>query len=483
MGIRVSKSAVAIALMILAACGGDDAVVPPGPPTAVAELSSTTLSGTVGTTLDSLRVRVTDADGRGVPGISVDFQITEGNGTVAVPPPPTDTTAALRSGVQLVSITDANGNAAASWTLGTQAGPQAVSASVAGLTSVVEFAASADPDVPAGWGFTTRTAFAGTAGQSADGPLAVRVTDQFSNAVPGVSVGWAALDAGASVSAATTTTDSLGKASVSVTLGPSHGLYLYTAMPSGLPLDTISLLAVVGFADSPSDAGDPGGTGLVAHDITFVGGTVVDSLLFIYVRFGDNVVGLPSGGGNVPSNTVVGVVELDVDQDSTTGFQTTRECIGGDPLGFGVDGIFDLNPTSALIGVLPNPAPGTIAVLQADSVDQIDTCVGSVFLIGIVPLYFENTLLLFGPIGFIEDDGVFDLTSFMANGATFGITDFAPDSLGATFNLGPVATTGASLRTGRGRAEFLRHFPRPLTRTAAVRVRLEAFREMRLRDR
>ncbi len=481
MGIHVSGSAVAMALITVAACGGDDVVVaPPGPPATVTEVSSTTVSGTVGTTIDSLRVRVSDADGRGVPGISVDFRITEGNGSIAVPPPPADTTAALRSGAQLVSITDVNGNAAASWTLGTQAGSQAVSASVAGLTSV-EFTASADPDVAAAWGFTTATAFAGTAGQSADGPLVVRVLDQFNNAVPGISVGWSALDAGASVSAATTTTDSLGEASVSVMLGSSHGLYLYTAMPSGLPLDTVSLLAVVGFADPASDVSDPGGAGLVAHDITFVGGTVIDSVLFVYMRFGDNVVGLPTGGGSIPSNTVVGLVELDVDQDSTTGFQTTRECIGADPLGFGVDGIFDVNPTSPLVGVLPSPPPGTITVLQADSVDPADPCAGSVFVLGIVPLYFENTLLLFGPIGFVEDDGVFDLTSFMANGATFGITDFAPDSLGATFNLGPVAAAGAALR--RGRAEFLRYFPRPLRRTAPVRMRLDAFREWRLRDR
>ena len=470
----------AIAILVFTACGDsvqDPDVTPEpepqAPPTQIVAISADSFSGVVGTQLaEPLRVRVTDAGGQGVSGVAVDFRVTSGFGTITVP---------AAGGLGLVTggsvqalvadSTDANGEAEARWTLGTGAGTQTARALVNNVGTVT-FTAIAGPDVPASWEFTAETAFIGIAGQSADGPIEVGVLDQFNNSVPGVGVSWSALSGGGTVATAMSTTDSAGNASVDITLGPDHGVHLFSAAPSGFTPDTVAILAVVGASD-PTDAADPGGAGLVAHDVTFFGGTIVDSVLVLYFRFAADVAPLPTGA-EVPSNSIVGWVDLDTDQDSTTGFQISRECFGfGDPLGIGVEVFFDLNPASANLAPIPNPPAGAIPVMRLDSVAQGDPCAGTVFITAIVPIYRDNTLLLFASTDFIEeDDGMFDFTSFVANGATFAVTDIVPDSLAHTFDLGPITAFGSgTARRATGTMGYLRYLTRSLERTAPIRVR------------
>ena len=80
------------------------------------------------------------------------------------------------------------------------------------------------------------------------------VTDDAGNPVQGVSVQWAAQDGG-SVSAATTTTGSDGRASVSRVLGPAEGEQTTTATATGLEGSPVTF--VVDRASAPAGPPSP----------------------------------------------------------------------------------------------------------------------------------------------------------------------------------------------------------------------------------
>ncbi|HEY2164653.1 MAG TPA: Ig-like domain-containing protein [Gemmatimonadaceae bacterium] len=69
----------------------------------------------------------------------------------------------------------------------------------------------------------------GTAGQQLANPISVHVTDQNSNALSGVSVAWAVVGAGGSVSVASSLTNSNGDATTLWTLGTAVALDSLTA--------------------------------------------------------------------------------------------------------------------------------------------------------------------------------------------------------------------------------------------------------------
>jgi len=197
--------------MAIAACGGDDLQQPPGA-ARVEAVGGDGQSGPVGNPLtDSLRVRVTDATGQGVAGVSVTWSVVSGGGAVS---PGT-------------SSTDADGLAATAFTLGSAEGDQQAQAEVSGLAgSPVVFKAHGftQPPVP--------TTIAAVAGDGQTGPvgstlpdsLRVQVTDASGNGVPGVPVNWSVLDGGGSVSPASSITDGTGTAAAAFTLGPEPGV-------------------------------------------------------------------------------------------------------------------------------------------------------------------------------------------------------------------------------------------------------------------
>ncbi len=169
------------------------------------------------------RVKVTDANGNGVAGVSVTFSVTGGGG----------------SGTGLVATTDANGIAAVgSWTLGTATGPNTMTAAGTSITltgSPVTFTATG---VAGSAAFITinggngQTATRGTAVATAP---SVRVTDANGNVVAGFSVTFAPASGGGSVTGAVVNTDSFGIATVgSWTLGPAAGANSLTAGGAGV---------------------------------------------------------------------------------------------------------------------------------------------------------------------------------------------------------------------------------------------------------
>jgi hypothetical protein len=112
----------ATALLLALACAacGDSTEPPPAPtPTTLMAFDGSSQQGPAATTLSQpLRVRVTDAEGQPVAGVTVTWSVGAGGGSVS----PTS------------SETDADGLASTTFTLGGQAGTQTAQATVAGLT-------------------------------------------------------------------------------------------------------------------------------------------------------------------------------------------------------------------------------------------------------------------------------------------------------------------------------------------------------------
>jgi hypothetical protein len=118
-----------VATAFSASCSATpDTGTPAGPPAAIASFAGDQQTGLVGSTLVSpLTVKVTDATGAAVSGVTVTWTVTDGGGTVA----PT------------TSTTDASGRAITVLTLGATIGPQAVTASVVSVGSPAVFTVTA----------------------------------------------------------------------------------------------------------------------------------------------------------------------------------------------------------------------------------------------------------------------------------------------------------------------------------------------------
>lgn len=156
------------AALLLTACQGnglgpgDD----PRPPVAIAVEAGNGQSGIVGQALaQPIVVRVTDAEGRGVGGVSVTFTAAAGSGSFE----------------PASAVTDEQGEANAAWTLGNLAGPAGGTAGADGIEPAA-VSATAQPGAPARLGFTSVPA-AAVAGVAFDPPVAVAVEDAHGNRV------------------------------------------------------------------------------------------------------------------------------------------------------------------------------------------------------------------------------------------------------------------------------------------------------------
>jgi hypothetical protein len=124
MHVRLLRSLAAVAAAALAVACGSTAPDGPGAPVLVAVTSGNAQTAAVGTPLASpLVVTVTDVQARPVPNVVVTWNIAQGNGAVS----------------PATSTTDAEGQASATFTVGTQAGSNVVSASIAAAAKVAKF--------------------------------------------------------------------------------------------------------------------------------------------------------------------------------------------------------------------------------------------------------------------------------------------------------------------------------------------------------
>jgi len=190
-------------------------------------------------------VRATNRRGGPASGKKVIFRLADGQGVVD----------------PVSAVTDADGRARATWTLGSDPGRQTLLASVENVDSALAVVAEADP-IPSNTRVTSLVErVSGQAGEQLPDSIAIRLTDSTGRVVPDVPVRWTAIDGG-SVEAASARTDSLGVASARWTLSKKTGTQRLRAQVGagsglGIPPVTVTATALAGAAASIAvSAGD-----------------------------------------------------------------------------------------------------------------------------------------------------------------------------------------------------------------------------------
>lgn len=164
-------------------------------------------------------VVVTDQFGNAVTGTAVTFAVATGGGSITGPG-----TASNASGIAAVG----------SWTLGPTVGVNTLTATSGALNgSPVTFTATGNPGNATNMALVSGSGQSGTVNTALAAPFVVKVTDNNGNAVPGVTVGWAAL-VGGSMNPASSVTDASGLASSTRTLGTVAGAQSATGAVAGL---------------------------------------------------------------------------------------------------------------------------------------------------------------------------------------------------------------------------------------------------------
>ena len=271
-----------------------------GPPSSLTIVQGDGQTAVVGTRVpQALIVHVADAFGNPVADASVTFTVTSGGGSLST-----------------TGLTDAEGNARASWTLGGQVGLQSVRASVSGATPV-DFSATATVGPPATISKVSGDAQAGTIGQPLSQPLVVRVRDQFGNDVPNVNVRWSATSGGGSLSPAAGATDAAGTASASWTLGNTGGTHRAIARVNDELAVTFTANALV-----------PGGSSLLLADGDAQTGRVAEQLPSpLSVRVVD-AAGQPISGVTVTWTPAAGSASPTSSVTDADGLASTRWTLG-----------------------------------------------------------------------------------------------------------------------------------------------------------
>jgi adhesin/invasin len=213
--LRASAALLSLAALSLSACSKDS--TSPLVATSLSLVSGNSQSTTVGLAAAApLIVSVADQNGSPLANATVTWAVASGGGTLSS----TSTT------------TDSNGQAQITYTAATTAGTASVTATVDAL-SAVTFTMTLTPDVAAKIAIVSGDAQSATIGAIVPQPFVVAVTDQYGNAVPGVTVIWATDDDG-TLSSSTTTTDALGQAQVTLTFGTTAATRSVTATVENL---------------------------------------------------------------------------------------------------------------------------------------------------------------------------------------------------------------------------------------------------------
>ncbi len=158
--------------------------------------------GTVGAAvLVSPAIRIADASGRGVPGISVQFDVMSGGGSVTG-----DSVVTNSDGVATVG----------SWRLGPTPGTNELRAQALGYPLLLTVTATAKPGAPSSLQVVTGGAsLAAVVGQQVLPNPSVRVRDAFGNPVPGVLITWQVLQGNGTITGPSqTTTDAEGRTTI-----------------------------------------------------------------------------------------------------------------------------------------------------------------------------------------------------------------------------------------------------------------------------
>jgi hypothetical protein len=314
------------------------------PASAISLVAGINQRAVAGKTLpQALVVRATNRHNGPAASKRVTFRLAEGEGSVD----------------PATAVTDADGRARVTWTLGADPGRQTLFATVENVDSALAILAEADPVASNTRVTALVERLSGQAGQELADSVAVRITDSTGRALPDVPVRWAPVDGG-SVEVASARTDSLGVASARWTLGRKKGTQRLRAQVGvgpglGIPPVTFSALALAGApASIVASAGDnqraPAGAelrkGLVFKVLDENGSGVAEAALTLS----------PSGG--ILSDTVLTTDSLGVARARWT----MGHSAGDYSLAVHVDGVKEL------LKVLAHATPATAANLAFDDV-------------------------------------------------------------------------------------------------------------------
>ncbi|NOT09429.1 MAG: hypothetical protein HOP28_14635 [Gemmatimonadales bacterium] len=293
------------AAMIVASCGEEGAT---GPRIAtLIAISGGGQQGAIGATLTQpLVVRLEDQAGSPVEGVTVQWRVVSGGGSIS----PSQST------------TDADGRASASLRLGTTIGVNTATASIDN-SSAITFSAAAVAAPPA------KIIVQGGEGQTATvstqlaSDLLVKVTDAVDNAKAGVAVTFTISSGGGTLTTTTATSDANGLASTKWTLGNLSGTQTVLVAASGV---TPVSVAATARAAAPQSVAVVSGSNQTAVP----GTTLPDSLrVRVLDRFGNPVSGATvtftprANGGTVSPTTAV------TDANGRAATRWTLAAVGG----------------------------------------------------------------------------------------------------------------------------------------------------------
>jgi hypothetical protein len=200
------------------------------PASAIALVAGISQRALAGRTLpQALVVRATNRHNAPAVGKHITFRLAEGQGTVD----------------PATAVTDADGRARATWTLGADPGRQTLFATVENVDSALAIVAEADPIASNTRVTAMVEGLKGQAGEPLADSVAIRITDSTGRALPDVPVRWTPVDGG-SVDVASARTDSLGVASASWTLARKTGtqrLRAQVGVGPGLGIPPVTLVA------------------------------------------------------------------------------------------------------------------------------------------------------------------------------------------------------------------------------------------------
>ncbi len=342
-----------------------------GSATTIALTAGDNQSATVGTAVAvAPAVRVSDANGNGVAGVAVTFAVSGGGGSVTGASVSTNA-----SGIATVG----------SWTLGTVAGSNALTATASGLSgSPVGFSATGTAAAAATIAVNAGDAQTATAGTAVAVAPSVLVTDGFGNPRSGVAVTFAVAGGGGSLTGAATTTNASGIATVgSWTLGPAAGANTLTATSAGLSGSPVTFSATGTTGQATTIALNAGnGQSAVAGNavpiapsvkITDAGNNPVSGVAVTFAVTGGGGSVLPVGSVLTNASGIAAVTSWTL--GTTAGSNTltaTATGLTGSPVTFSATGTAGPAATIVLNGGNGQSATVNTAVATAPSVKVTD---------------------------------------------------------------------------------------------------------------
>jgi hypothetical protein len=258
---------------------------------------------------EPLVVSAVNANGDPVPGVTVNFEVSRGDGKVSLPPE----TEATR----VTTTTDDNGLARVLFTLGGRSGEgnNRVKATASGFLGEVGFCAIASPKPPSRIVVVTGENQNGVVGEPLPLPLAALVTDDMGNPVADIDVTFEVVEGGGRIAGRSEfklTTDLDGIVETTFVLGPDEGINnnIVNARFEGLTANPATFVASGMLSGDPAD--------------TTVSGIVLDNSDIALPGVSIFVLGAPASattdeqGRFTIKDAPVGSVHLIVDGSTTT---------------------------------------------------------------------------------------------------------------------------------------------------------------------